>query len=382
MNIYFDNAATSYPKPQAVSAAVADFFENIGANPGRSGHRLSVEAARSIYLAKEAMATILGVTDPLRIIFTHNATYAINMALFGLLKAGDHVITSSMEHNSVARPLRHLESLGVELTIIPADPKTSLIDPADFKAALRPSTKLISLVHASNVTGAVMDIEGVGEIASEAGAIFMVDAAQTAGVIEIDVDKMKIDILAFTGHKSLFGPQGTGGLYIGEGVEISPLIFGGTGSASESDIQPDFLPDSLESGTPNTHGLVGLLAGAEFILDQGVGKVRAHELKLIGMMGEGLAKIEGLTQPVKIADEARLPIFSFNLEGLSASKVGYILDSEHDIMVRVGLHCSPWAHLTIGTHPHGTVRASLSYLNTEAEVEAFFDALIAISKRG
>ncbi len=381
MTIYFDNAATSYPKPPAVLESVIDFFKNVGANPGRSGHRLSVEAARLIYQARESLAELFKAGDPLRVVFTHNATHAINMALFGLLKPGDHVITGSMEHNSVARPLRHLEKLGVELTVISADSKTSLIDPADFKASLRKKTKLIVTLHGSNVTGAIMDIKGIGRVAKEAGAFFMVDAAQTAGCFEIDVNEMNVDILAFTGHKALFGPQGTGGLYIKEGIDLVPTIFGGTGSASESDLQPGFLPDSLESGTPNTPGLSGLCAGVDFVLAEGVDKIRTHELNLIRVMEGGLSKIDGLLQPVRILEESRLPIFSFNIDGLSASEVGLFLERDYDIMVRVGLHCSPWAHSTIGTHPCGTVRASLGYLSTKAEVQTFLAALEAISRR-
>lgn len=380
MTIYLDNAATSYPKPPAVLQATARFFDEVGANPGRSGHRLSTQAARIIYQAREAMATLLKASDPLRIIFSCNATHALNTALFGLLKEGDHVITSSMEHNSVARPLRHLEGLGVQLSIVRADPKTSLVDPADFKAAIRPNTKLITLVHASNVTGAIMDVAAVGRTAKEAGIIFMVDASQTAGAYPIDVVEMNIDILAFTGHKSLFGPQGTGGLYLGEGIELSPLILGGTGSASESDHQPDFLPDSLESGTPNTPGLAGLLAGVNFILGEGIEKIRAYELELMEAIKERFSHIDGLTQPVTVPIKQHLPIFSFNIEGLSASQVGHLLDSKQDIMVRVGLHCAPWAHGSIGTHPQGTVRASLGYLSERQEVESFLSALSKIAE--
>ncbi|MDO8886454.1 aminotransferase class V-fold PLP-dependent enzyme [Candidatus Oleimmundimicrobium sp.] len=379
--IYFDNAATSYPKPPATLEACKYFTNKVGANPGRSGHRLSVEAGRILYDARASVAELFNIEDPLQIIFTYNATYALNMALFGLLNPGDHVITSSIEHNSIARPLRHLESQGVELTRISVDSKTCQIDPCDFKKAIKPNTKLIAILHGSNVTGAILPVAEIGKITREDNVLFLVDSAQTAGVYPIDVEAMNIDLLAFTGHKSLFGIQGTGGLYVREGVNVRPLIRGGTGSKSEEDIQPDFMPDCLESGTPNTPGLTALTAGVKFVLAEGILKIRSHEEALIKQLVDGLSAIDGVNLIGDMTLDCRLPVVSFNVSGLLSSEVGQILDEKYDIMIRVGLHCAPWAHQTMGTYPKGTVRVSLSYLNKSDEVKYFLNAVNEISEK-
>ncbi len=275
--LYFDNAATSWPKPEETQAAMNRYLREIGGSPGRSGHRLSIEAGRVILDAREAVALLFGVDDPSRIVFTKNATEALNIALRGLLNAGDHVITSSMEHNSVMRPLRALEEEGVAVSVIPCSVRGEL-DPAALPSAIRPNTKAIILTHASNVTGTILPIGEAGRVAREHGLILIVDAAQTAGVLPICVEEMGIDLLAFTGHKSLFGPPGTGGLYIRKGLEtqIRPLMTGGTGSRSEFEEQPLFLPDKFEAGTPNTIGLAGLAAGVSWILARGVDAIRAR----------------------------------------------------------------------------------------------------------
>ena len=260
--IYFDNAATSWPKPPCVTEAMVHFLQEVGANPGRSGHRLSVEAGRIVYAAREAVAELFHAPDPLRVVFGHNVTEALNLALHGLLRPGDHVITSSVEHNSVMRPLRALEQEGVELTVVPCSPEGCL-DPADVQAAVRRNTTMIALNHASNVVGTLLPVAQVGRIARECDTLLLVDAAQTAGAYPIDVQADGIDLLAFTGHKSLYGPMGTGGLIVGERVNVrhmAPLKRGGTGSRSEHEAQPDFLPDLCESGTPNAVGLAGLHA--------------------------------------------------------------------------------------------------------------------------
>ncbi|HDP70032.1 MAG TPA: aminotransferase class V-fold PLP-dependent enzyme [Actinobacteria bacterium] len=381
MPIYFDNAATSYPKPPCALEACKDFTERVGANPGRSGHRLSVEAGRILYDARASLAELFNIEDPLQIIFTYNATYAVNVALFGLLKPGDHVITSSIEHNAIARPLRYLESQGVELMRVPVDPKSCQIDPDDFKKALKSNTKLIAILHGSNVTGVIFPIAEIGKIARENDVLFLADVAQTAGAYPVDVETMNIDFLAFTGHKSLFGMQGTGGLYVREGINLLPLVRGGTGSKSEEDVQPDFMPDSLESGTPNTPGLAALAAGVKFIQERGILNIRSHEEELIRKLINGLIEIDEVNLVGDISLDCRLPVISFNIEGLLPSEVGQILDEKYNIMVRVGLHCAPWAHQTMGTYPKGTVRASLSYLNTKDEVDCFLKAVGEISKR-
>lgn len=380
--IYFDNAATSWPKPPEVHAAMQKFMRKIGANPGRSGHRLSVEAARVIYDTREKLAQLFNVSDPLRIVTTKNATEGLNIAVFGLLKAGDHVITSSMEHNSVMRPLRAMERIGVELTVIPCD-QEGWIDPAHVNRAVKKNTKAIFMTHASNVTGTVMPVADIGRIAREHGLVFCVDAAQTAGSYPIDVVKMNIDLLAFTGHKSLFGPSGTGGLYIREGLEkkIEPICVGGTGSRSEVEEQPDFMPDRYEAGTPNTAGIAGLQAGVDFVLSKGISEIKNKEDGLVVMFIEGVRDVPGMVIYGKTDAQKRTPVVSFNIDGMDPAAVALKLDERFKIMARSGIHCAPSAHKTIGTYPQGAVRFSFSYFNTEEQIEKSIKALKLISKR-
>ncbi|HEM62408.1 MAG TPA: aminotransferase class V-fold PLP-dependent enzyme, partial [Chloroflexi bacterium] len=295
--IYFDNAATSWPKPACVLEAMSRFMTEVGASPGRSAHRLSIDAGRIVYETREALARLFNVADPLRIVFGLNATEALNLALRGVLRDGDHVVSSSMEHNSVMRPLRALEKGGqVEITVVPCSSE-GFLDPHDLEPALRPNTRMVALNHASNVVGSVLPVAEAGEIARRHGVLLLVDAAQTAGAYPLDMDAMQIDLLAFTGHKALFGPQGTGGLCIGERVsagEIEPVKHGGTGSRSEREEQPDFLPDLCESGTPNTVGLAGLRAGVEYVIQEGVERIRAHEVDLTRRLINGLLEIRGV----------------------------------------------------------------------------------------
>jgi len=380
--IYFDNAATSWPKPPEVIRAMVRFMEEVGANPGRSAHRLSAEAARIVYDAREALAELFHVPDPLRIVFCSNATEAINLALKGLLRPGDHVVTSSMEHNAVMRPLRALERQGVEVTVVPCSPE-GFLNPADLEGAIRPNTKLIALNHASNVVGTILPVAAAGEVARRHGLLLLVDAAQTAGAYPIDVEADKIDLLAFTGHKSLLGPMGTGGLYIGERVALSdfePLKRGGTGSRSELEEQPDFLPDMCESGTLNAVGIAGLLAGVRFVLERGVEEIRRHEVELTQKLIEGLSTIPGVTVYGGRDPQRQTATVSFNVEGLEPSEVGLRLDEERGILCRVGLHCAPAAHKTIGTFPRGTVRFGLGYFNTMEEVERAVEAVGKLAK--
>lgn len=381
--IYLDNAASGWPKPPEVLQAMARFMEQVGANPGRSGHRLAVEAARIVYEAREGLVALLGAGDPLRIVFGLNATEALNLALAGLLMPGDHVITSSMEHNSVMRPLRALEADGVAVSVVHCSPE-GVLDPRAIEAEIRPTTRLIALIHASNVIGTLLPIAEVGRIARRYNLLFLVDAAQTAGAFPIDVEAQSIDLLAFTGHKALLGPQGTGGLYIGPRVntrELRPLLRGGTGSRSEEEQQPDFLPDRYESGTLNGVGLAGLAAGVQYLLRVGVAAVREHELALTRRLLAGLQRIPGVVVYGTRDAERQTATVSFNVEGMDPSEVGLRLDEEFAVMCRVGLHCSPGAHRTIGTYPTGTVRWSLGYLNTAAEVDAALNALETIVRR-
>lgn len=380
--IYFDNAATSWPKPPEINKAMQRYMRKIGANPGRSGHRMSVEAARIIFDAREKLAQLFGVADPLRIVLTKNATEALNIAILGFLKPGDHVITSSMEHNSVMRPLRVMEAKGVSLTVIPGV-RSGLIEPAQVAGAIKKNTRAIFMTHASNVTGGVMPVSDIGRLARKHGLIFCVDAAQTAGSYPVDVVGMNIDLLAFTGHKSLCGPSGTGGLYIREGLEksIEPLCVGGTGSRSEMEVQPDFMPDRFEAGTPNTVGIAGLQAGVDFVLSRGVGQIQNKEESLVKMFMEGIKDLPGIIIYGPALNDRRIPVVSFNIAGMDPAAVALELDDHFKIMSRSGLHCAPSAHKTIGTYPRGTVRFSFSWFNTQDQIAQAIEALNKISKR-
>jgi len=377
--IYLDHAATSWPKPPEVIKAMNDFLEQAGGNPGRSGHRLSVAAARMIYEAREAVAELFNAPDPLKVIFTANATHAINLGLCGLLRYGDHVVTSGIEHNSVMRPLRALEKKGVKVTVVPCARDGSL-DVEQLARAMRASTRLVVVTHASNVTGTILPIAEIAQVVHRAGAWLLVDAAQTAGVLPIDMQSLGIDLLAFTGHKGLQGPPGTGGLVIGNeaaGKEMEPLIRGGTGSRSEFETQPEDFPDKFESGTLNGPGIAGLGAGVRWIMKQKVEAIRARELELMHILIEGIRDIPGITVygPADLQDRAA--IVSFTSAQHRVSEIGLILDEEFAILSRVGLHCAPAAHRTIGTFPEGTVRLALGAQTTAEQVQA---AVAAVRK--
>jgi len=380
--IYFDNAATSWPKPRCVAKAMTRFLTDVGANPGRSGHRLSVEAGRIVYNTREAIAELFNVHDPLRVVFTANATEAINLALKGLLHPGDHVITSSMEHNSMMRPLRALEKRGTELTVVQCS-RQGFLATSEVEKAIRSNTVMIAINHASNVVGTLLPVHEVAQIARDHDLLLMVDAAQTAGAYPIDVQADYIDLLAFPGHKTLYGPTGTGGLVIGERVDLAkfePLKLGGTGSRSESEEQPDFLPDRFESGTANVVGLAGLAAGVHWILEQGIETIRNHELTLTKYLMDGLTEITGVTLYGGRDAERQLATISFNIKGLEPSEVGLRFDEEYNIMCRVGMQCSPISHKTIGTFPRGTVRFGLGYFNTKEEVDRALAAVENIAR--
>lgn len=363
-----------------VYQAMENFLRHTGASPGRSGHRLSIESGRVVYEAREIIAQLFNLDDPLRVIFTKNATEALNLAICGVLRPGDHVITSSMEHNSVVRPLRFLEEQGVLVTVVPCF-KNGLIDPREVEKTIKPQTRLIILNHASNVVGTLQPAEEIGAIARRNKVFFCLDTAQTAGAYPIDMKSMNIDLLAFTGHKSLFGPPGTGGLCLARGVEknLDPLIRGGTGSASESEYQPDFLPDKYESGTPNTAGLAGLTAGVGFVLKQGIEVIRSREVELIQLLLGGLKKIPGVTLYGCPQAHERVAVVSFTMDGLTSAEMAMKLDDEFDIMCRPGLQCAPRAHQTIGTFPSGTVRLSPGYFTAETDIHATLNAIAKIA---
>ncbi len=380
--IYLDNAATSWPKPPEVLKAMTDVLERAGGNPGRSGHRLSIEAARVMYDAREEVARFFNATDPMRVIFTSNATHAINLALMGLLKPGDRVVTSSVEHNAVMRPLRYLEKRGVELTVVLCARDGSLGIP-EIEKALSSPARLVVMNHASNVVGTILPVKEVATLARRAGAFMMVDAAQTAGSVPIDIREMGIDLLAFTGHKELMGPPGSGGLVIGGAVDtskIEPLIRGGTGSQSELEEQPDHLPDKYESGTPNITGIAGLLAGIRWVEKKSSREISSHNKKIMKAMIDGLSNISGVKVYGTLDLERSAPVISISIGGKQVSEVGMRLDEEHGILCRVGLHCAPAAHKTIGTFPEGTVRLSPGVFTTVEDVDSTLEAINRISR--
>jgi len=377
--IYLDNAATSWPKPPEVLKAMTDVLERAGGNPGRSGHRLSIAAARVIYDTREAIASFFGTSDPLRVIFTSNATHAINLALRGILKPGDHVVTSSIEHNAVMRPLRSLEKQGIRLSIVPCASDGS-IDVRDLEKAMNSTTRLVIMTHASNVVGTLLPITEIASIAHQAGALLLVDAAQTAGAFPIDVQAAGIDLLAFTGHKELQGPPGIGGLVISDNVDVSqiePLMRGGTGSRSESEEQPDDLPDKYESGTANLAGIAGLGVGLKWITDRGIGEIRDHLKKLSQTLINGLSALPKVKIYGTLDPERSVAIVSFTVTGKRVSEIGLRLDEEYDVLSRVGLHCAPAAHRTIGSFPEGTVRLAPGAFTTVDDAQ---EAIQAISK--
>jgi cysteine desulfurase family protein len=378
MVIYFDNAATSWPKPEPVRLALDDYFGVAGGNPGRSGHRMSVSAGRILENGRELLAALFNARDPSRIIFTQNGTHALNIALYGVIRPGDHVVTTSLEHNSVMRPLRHLESTGVEVEVVSCS-NDGTIAVEHVRHALRHNTRLIVTTHGSNVTGTLMPAADIARLARERGILYLLDASQTAGSVPLDVEEIGVDLLAFTGHKALMGPTGTGGLYIREGISVTPLLRGGTGSDSAREIQPELLPEAHESGTMNVAGIAGLGAGVNWVGQIGVDRIRAHEQNLVAQFIKGAFDVPRLTIYGSTDPASRCGIVSFNVEGTMPSEVGLILDESFGIMARTGLHCAPSAHRTLGTFPHGAVRFSFGWFNTATEIDVALRALREIA---
>lgn len=364
---YFDNAATSWPKPRCVLRTMRRFLMHGGGNPGRSGHGRSIDAGKIILHTRTLLAELFNIKDPSRIVFTKNATEALNLAILGTLRMGGHVVTTSMEHNSVMRPLSFLKRHGVEVSVVNAD-VTGRIEPSFLKGSIRPNTALVIVTHVSNVTGTINDIETVGRICHKKGVPFLVDAAQSAGALSIDVEKMHIDLLAFSGHKGLLGPQGTGGLYISPDVNApQPLMMGGTGSISDSEEQPDFMPDRYESGTLNVVGLAGLMEGVRYIMDMGIDRIVRLDRNLLNIF---LDEITGDERFIVYGPggEDQTGVLSLNIRGISPSDLGELLEREYGIQTRVGLHCAPSAHKTIGSFPDGTVRFSWGIFTGEKDV--------------
>lgn len=378
--IYLDHAATSWPKPPGVLRAMARFLEAEGGNPGRAGHRLSLAAARAVHGAREAVAALVNAPDPLGVVFTANATHALNLALHGCLGPGSRVVAGGMEHNAVMRPLRRLEALGAGIRTVPAGPGGEL-DPGAFGAALAGGADLVVVNHASNVCGTLAPVAEIARAARAAGALVLVDAAQTLGALPVDMEALGIDLLAFTGHKGLHGPQGTGGLVLGRRVDplrLEPLLQGGTGSASEREVQPEFLPDRFESGTPNGPGIAGLAAGLAWVAERGPAELHARAVEQARFLAGGLREIPGVTVHGPSDPAQALAVISFTVHGREVSELGFLLDDAHDVLCRVGLHCAPAAHRALGTFPSGTVRFAPGPLATRAELEAALRAVAAV----
>lgn len=372
--IYLNNAATSWPKPEAVYQAADTWLRHLSGSVNRGANQAALEAGQAVLATRERLAAFFGIRETEQVVFTASATAALNLALQGLLGPGDHVVISSMEHNAVVRPLYALRDRGVEFTIVDCAADGTL-DPAAVASALRPRTRLICLTHASNVTGTIMPIHKVGEIARRHRLQYLVDTAQTAGEVPLDVEAAGITLLAFTGHKGLQGPPGTGGLYIRYPETIRPLIYGGTGSNSELLTQPELLPDKYESGTINAPAIAALGAGVKFIQDTGLDRIRRHNCDLTALLLEGLRSIPAVTVYGPAEAERRVPVVSLNIQGISAGEAAAWLAEHHEIVTRTGLHCAPLAHRTIGTLATGTLRLSPGYFNTPAEIEATLAAV-------
>ncbi len=378
--IYLDYAATSGRKPDAVYEAADHALREVSGNPGRSGHKISLAAGSLVAEARLLCSRLFHAESMETIAFGVNTTEALNLGISGIVEPGDHVITSSLEHNSVARPLEHLKDAGVEVTKIMADPETG-VDPARVEAAIKDNTKLVVMTHVSNVTGTVNDIASVGEICRRKGVYFLVDAAQSAGVREIDVQKMNIDMLAFPGHKCLYGPQGTGGLYIRPEVDLKPIFTGGTGTQSELLHQPTARPERYESGTLNTPGLAGLAKGVEFILNTGVDQIQKKEHELMTRLMNGIREYDNIKVWGPQGPDNRGAVLSITIDGYEPQDISIYLDQIFDIAVRSGLHCAPYAHETLGTlDKGGTVRISPGYFTTPEEIDACIEAIGIISR--
>jgi cysteine desulfurase family protein len=377
--VYLDNGSTSFPKAPGVGQAMSEFIESVGCNIGRGGYESSYTLAERISETRESLRDFFCFEQDSGVIFTPNVTHSLNLLIAGLFQPQDHVIISSMEHNAVARPMEAARKRGVSVSIAPCDEKGRL-DLENFQSLIRPETKGVLMLHASNVCGTILPLKEVGNICRERGILFIVDAAQTAGVLPIDMGQMKIDALAFTGHKGLLGPQGIGGLLIGDHLAeaMPPLIHGGTGSASDSLLMPEFLPDKFEAGTMNIPGILGLKAALDYINEIGVERIKDTELKLTETFIEAFRGRKDVRLMGLDSIKDRCPIVSLDFFQRDNAEISYRLDEEYGIMTRCGLHCAPMAHRTLGTFPQGTVRFAFGHWNTEEEVYFAIEAINSI----
>lgn len=376
--IYFDNAATTMQKPSCVVQAVADAMTSFG-NSGRSAHNAALSASRMVFEARKVIADFFGAESPESIAFTANSTMALNIAIKGVLNKGDHVITTELEHNSVLRPLYEMEQQGVELSFVKSDADGKICHD-EFEKYIKENTKAIVCTHASNLTGNVTEIEYIGKIAKKYGVLLIVDASQTAGILSIDVSKMNIDILCFTGHKGLLGPQGTGGIYVREGIEIKPLLSGGSGVQSYSKTHPQQMPTSLEAGTLNSHGIAGLAAAVKYINETGIDNIRSTEHKLMWAFYNGIKDICCVKTYGDFDTENRCAVVALNILDYDSEKISDVLWEEYGIATRPGAHCAPLMHKALGTDGQGAVRFSFSHFNTMEEVEYAIKAIKDIAE--
>jgi cysteine desulfurase family protein len=380
-SLYFDSASTSRQKPSSVIKAVETFARKTGVSHGRGSYSSAAEANRLLFETRQSLARLLGVSRSERLVFTKNATEAINLALKGYLKRGDHVVVSGLEHNAVMRPLHRLKAeRAVDWTVVPAS-VTGRVNPFDFEAAITSRTRLVCMTHASNVCGTLLPAEEVGAICAKKKVAFLLDASQTAGSVPLDVKKLNADFLCFPGHKGLLGPTGTGGLAVSTRFDLDPLLEGGTGSLSDLEEQPDLWPDKFESGTLNLWGLAGLKASVDYLLKKSVESIQKTEGALVDRFLRGIEGIEGMkTVGLPIGSKERVALVSLLLDGMDPMETAFLLDERWGIQVRAGLHCAPAAHRSLGTHPAGTVRFSFGCFNTSSEVDRALKALGELAK--
>ncbi len=378
--IYLDNAATTFPKPPEVLERMLRQYQRIGVSPGRGSYDLAAEAEAAILQTRIQLADFFGAPDPDRIIFTANATDGLNLAIAGLVHPGDHVITTRLEHNSVLRPLYHLErQQTITCSLIPFDNR-GFINPDDIAAAIRPETRLVIVTHASNVLGTIQPVAEIGAICVKHGIPLLVDASQSAGHIKVDMTAMQASIIAFTGHKSLYGPTGIGGLAVHPDVDISPTRFGGTGTESENLLPTLLYPHRLETGTPNLLGIIGLSLGIEYLLSRNLEAIYHQEMALLDRLYSGLSGLTGIELYGDDDLNDRLPLITMNLHGVTPEDIGAILDADFNIAVRVGLHCAPLVHEILGTAQRGAVRFSLGHFNTETDIDRAIEAMGLIAR--